>query len=151
MVMVRFDAGLGTAQRDGLRATITGLDHVLAYTDTQALLTMVQSFLGLFWAFVGVVVVLGGVLALAVIQVTMSVNLVERTTELATLRAAGVTVRRAAGVLATENLVATAAGLPMGLVAGVLAARGMLGLFASDMFTIRLDSAGGCSGSLRSA
>jgi putative ABC transport system permease protein len=139
VVLVRFDAGVGTAQRDGLRATITGLDHVLAYTDTQALLTMVQGFLGLFWAFVGVVVVLGGVLALAVIQVTMSVNLVERTTELATLRAAGVTVRRAAGVLATENLVATALGLPLGLVAGVIAARGMLGMFASDMFSIRLD------------
>ncbi len=77
-------------------------------------------------------------LALAVIQVTMSVNLVERTTELATLRASGVTVRKAAGVLATENLVAIVAGLPIGLVAGVLAARGMFGLFGTDMFHLRL-------------
>lgn len=138
VLLVRFDSGLTTAQRDGLRADVTGLDHVLAYTDTRALLTMVDSYLGLFWAFFGVIVALGGVLALAVIQVTMSVNLVERTTELATLRAAGVTVRKAAGVLATENLVAIAAGLPIGLVAGVLAAQGTLGLFGTDMFHLQL-------------
>ena len=127
------------AVRTALRAAITGTDGVLAYTDTRALLTMIESYLGLFWAFAAVVVALGGVLALAVIEVTMAVTLVERTTELATLRAAGVTVRRAAGVVATENLVATAAGLPFGLVAGWLAARGMLGLFAGDMFHIELD------------
>jgi len=138
VLLVRFDSGLTTAARDGLRGEVTGLDHVLAYTDTRALLTMVDSYLGLFWAFFGVIVALGGVLALAVIQVTMSVNLVERTTELATLRAAGVTVRKAAGVLATENLVAIVAGLPIGLVAGVLAAQGTLGLFGTDMFHLRL-------------
>ncbi|MDO8108466.1 ABC transporter permease [Isoptericola sp. b441] len=138
VLLVRFDGGLGTAARDQLRSTITAMPDVLAYTDTRALLTMVQSFLGLFWAFVGVIVVLGGVLALAVIQVTMSVNLVERTTELATLRAAGVSVRRAAGVVATENMVATALGLPIGLVAGVLAARWTLGLFGTDMFHLSL-------------
>lgn len=138
VLLVRFDSGLTTAERDTLRAEVTGLDHVLAYTDTRALLTMVDSYLGLFWAFFGVIVVLGGVLALAVIQVTMSVNLVERTTELATLRASGVTVRKAAGVLATENLVAIVAGLPIGLVAGVLAARGTLGLFGTDMFHLQL-------------
>lgn len=138
VLLVRFDSGLTTAQRDALRAQVTGLDHVLAYTDTRALLTMVDSYLGLFWAFFGVIVALGGVLALAVIQVTMSVNLVERTTELATLRASGVTVRKAAGVLATENLVAIVAGLPIGLVAGVLAAQGALGLFGTDMFHLQL-------------
>ncbi len=139
VLLVGFDAG---ADRTALRTTVTTMDGVAAYTDTRALLTMIESYLGLFWAFVAVMVALGGVLALAVIQVTMAVNLVERTVELATLRAAGVTVRRAAGVLATENLVAVAAGLPFGLVAGVLAARGMLGLFDSDMFRIELDLGG---------
>ncbi|MCV2394231.1 ABC transporter permease [Actinotalea sp. M2MS4P-6] len=136
VLLVQFDEG---ADRSALRSTITTMDDVLAYSDTRALLTMIESYLGLFWAFVGVVVVLGGVLALAVIEVTMAVNLVERTIELATLRAAGVTVRRAAGVLATENIVAIIAGLPFGLVAGFFAARGMLGLFNSDMFIIELD------------
>ena len=85
-------------------------------------LTLLPAYLGLFGAFVIMMVGLGALLALAIIYVTMAVTVVERTNELATLRAAGVLLRRVGATLATENLLATLLGVPVGLVLGVIAA-----------------------------
>ncbi len=62
---------------------------------------------------------LGAVLAFTVIYITMTVNLTERTTELATLQAAGVPNRRLAAAPATENLTATLLAVPLRLAAGI--------------------------------
>lgn len=78
--LLRFGAD---ADRAGLHADITSLPGVLAYTDTHALENTVNRYLGLFWAFVGVMLALGGALAFVVIYITMTVNMAERTTELA--------------------------------------------------------------------
>jgi putative ABC transport system permease protein len=66
------------------------------------------------------------------------VNVVERTNELATLRAAGVPLRKVAGTIATESLVATTIGLPFGLLLGVWAAKQFLGTFSNDIFQFPL-------------
>lgn len=127
-----------SADRNTVRTTVTALPGALAYTDTHALENQVDKFLGLLWIFIAVMLTLGGILAFTVIYVTMTVNLAERSTELATLRAAGVSVRRLTTALATENLAATLFAVPVGLVAGILVAWIFLRSFASDMFTIGL-------------
>jgi putative ABC transport system permease protein len=121
-----------------MRRTITGLPGVVAYADETAVTASINQFLGLFWAFVGTMVVLGAILATVIMYVTLAVNIVERTNELATLRAAGVPLRRVAATIATENLAATTLGLPIGVVAGILAAKAFLASFSSDLFTFRL-------------
>ena len=63
--------------------------------------------------------VLGALLAFTVIYVTMTVNLAERTGELATLRAAGAPIRRLTAALAIENLAVILLAVPIGLAAGV--------------------------------
>nr|BAG84244.1 putative ABC-transporter [Streptomyces griseoviridis] len=135
---LRFDGDLGTDARDTARSAVTGIEGVVAYTDEQALRRQLDKFLALFWIFAGVMLVLGGVLALTVIYVTMTVNVAERSGELATLRAAGVSLRRVAGVLATENLTATLIAVPIGLALGAVTAYESLRAFDSDMFTIEL-------------
>lgn len=130
--LVRFQDG---ADREQLRAAITTLPGVVAYTDARALRATVDDYLGLFWVFIGAMAALGGVLAFTVIYVTMTVNLAERTVELATLRAAGVRVRRIAALVTNENLVAVVLGVPVGLAAGSLAAWSFLASFNSDLFT----------------
>ena len=130
-----FDSGVN---RDQMRQTVTNLPGVVAYNDSKAFAATIDQYLGLFWVFGGVMIALGAVLALAVIYVTMAVNVVERTNELATLRAAGVPMRRVAGTIATESLIATALGLPFGLVAGVYAAKAFLASFSSDIFQFPL-------------
>jgi putative ABC transport system permease protein len=134
-LLVRFASG---ADRNTMRQTISTMDGVVAYSDKDALVTSLDQYLGLFWVFVAVMVGLGALLALAIIYVTMAVTVVERTNELATLRAAGVPLRRVGATLATENLVATMLGLPLGLALGVVAAWQFLVLFSSDMFQLSM-------------
>ncbi len=133
--LLRLDA---SADRDQLRDQITGMDGVVAYQDADAVVGVVDDYLGLFYAFIAVMIALGSVLALAMIYVTMAVSVAERTGELATLRAAGVSVGKVARTIATENLVATALGIPVGLWLGVLAARTFLASFSNDLFTLEL-------------
>ncbi|MFI1920225.1 ABC transporter permease [Nocardia sp. NPDC020380] len=133
--LLRFAPG---SDRNALRAKVTGLPGVLAYDDTRAVQDQIDRFLGLFWAFIGAMLVFGAVLAFTVIYVTMTVSLAERTTELATLRAAGVPILRLTAALAAENLTATLAAVPFGLIAGYLAAWALLRSFTSDMFTFGL-------------
>ncbi|WP_433756790.1 FtsX-like permease family protein [Nocardia sp. CA-135398] len=133
--LLRFAPGV---DRNTLRATMTELPGVIAYTDTHALQDQVEKFLGLLWIFIAVMLILGATLAFTVIYVTMTVNLAERTTELATLRAAGVSARRLTAALAIENLTATLLAVPLGLAAGIAAACAFLRSFTSDMFDIDL-------------
>ncbi len=81
---------------------------------------------------------LGGVLAFTVIYVTMTVNLAERTTELATMRAARIPIRRLTAAIAAENLAATLPAIPFGIAAGVGAAWLVLRSFHTDLFSIDL-------------
>jgi putative ABC transport system permease protein len=126
------------ADRDQLRTTITTIDGVVAYQDSRAIIATVDEYLGLFWVFIGVMIALGTVLALAVMYVTMAVNVVERTSELATMRAAGVPLRKVAGAVATENMIATIAAVPLGLALGAWTAAVFLASFSDDLFTLEL-------------
>lgn len=133
--LLRFGAD---SDRNALRARVTGLPGVVAYSDARAVQDEVDRFLGLFWVFIGAMVAFGAVLAFTVIYVTMTVNLAERTTELATLRAAGVPIHRLTAALAAENLTATVLAVPLGLLAGYLTAWALLRSFTSDMFAFDL-------------
>lgn len=124
------------ADRDAMRQRITNLDGVVAYTDAAAAVAVLDEYLGLFWAFVAVMVGLGAALALAVIHVTTAVNVAERTGEIATLRAAGAPVGAIGRSLVTSSLVATAVGVPFGLVAGFAAGSWFMASFSSDLFHI---------------
>lgn len=129
--LVSFDDG---AERAQIRSDMTHLDGVIAYTDNGSIREVLNQYMALFWAFIVLMIALGAVLALTVMYVTMAVNIVERTGELATLRASGVELRKVAGVIATENLVATALGLPFGVGLGIVAARQLLAMYSDDLF-----------------
>ncbi|WP_374985815.1 ABC transporter permease [Streptomyces fradiae] len=133
--LLRFTDG---TDREAVRSTVLKLPGVLAYTDEHALRDEIDRYLGLFWVFIGGMLALGGTLAFTVIYVTMTVNVAERSAELATLRAAGVPPRRVAGLLAAENLTAVLLALPLGLAAGTAAAWAFLQSFSSDLFALRL-------------
>lgn len=126
------------ADRDRLRAQITALTGVLAYTDAHAAERQIDSYLVIFWTFAGTMLALGAVLAFTVIYLTMSVNVAERTGELAILRAAGAPVGRLAAALTLENLTATMLAVPIGLAAGIGAGWLFLRSFNNDLFHLHL-------------
>jgi putative ABC transport system permease protein len=133
--LVRFDSD---TDRDRVRAAVTALPGVVAYTDTHAVENQIDSYLVIFWVFAGAMLALGALLAFTVIYVTMTVNLAERTGELATLRAAGAPVRRLTATLAIENLVVILLAVPIGLAAGVGTGWLFLRSFNNDLFNLHL-------------
>jgi len=114
--LLRFGNG---ADRDRVRATASGFSGVVAYTDNRAVENQLRSYLVIFWVFAGATLVLGALLAFTVIYVTMTINLAERTGELATLRATGAPIRRLTATVAIENIAVTLLAVPIGLAAGV--------------------------------
>jgi putative ABC transport system permease protein len=133
--LLRFDNGV---DRDRVRAGATALSGVAAYTDNRAVENQLRSYLVIFWVFAGATLVLGALLAFTVIYVTMTINLAERTGELATLRAAGAPIRRLTATVAIENVAVTLLAVPIGLAAGVGAGWLFLRSFNNDLFSLHL-------------
>lgn len=136
-LLVRYEEG---ADRSAARASLVALPGVVAFRDARGSEETVRQLLGLFYAIVGVMLLFGTILAAVVLFNTLSVNVSERTVELATLRAAGGRVSTLARIMTAENTLLVAAAIPFGLVAGWLAGRWLMSSFNSDLyhFTLQL-------------
>lgn len=132
---LRFDDGVAA---DAVAGRLAARDEVLAVSRTGVLEETVQQFLGLFYAFVGGMLLCGGLLAFGILFTTMSANLSERSVEVATLRASGVEQRRLARLITAENVLVTLLGVVPGLLLGWLAAAEALAAYNSDMFRFEL-------------
>ena len=133
--LVSFAPGV---DRDRMRGRLSELPGVVAYEDSQALLDTVDQYLGLYYAFIGVMLVFGGAMAFALMFNSMNSNIAERSVELATLRAAGTPYRTLARMITAENVLVTLLGIAPGLIAGYLVADLFLGSFSSDQFDFTL-------------
>lgn len=128
----------GTMSSSDIRQAVLDLDGVAAFEDTDALATMMRGFMGLFYAFVGVMLAFGAAMAFALIYNAMSVNIAERTREVGTLMAVGVDRSTISRLITVENLAVVAIGVPIGLVAGYWVSAAALASFESDMFRLTL-------------
>jgi putative ABC transport system permease protein len=126
------------ADRDKVFEEIRDLDGVASVTDSRSLYNLVQQYLGFFYIFIGFMLLFGGVMALALIFNTVSVNLAERSTELASMRANGMSRQRIARLVTAENIVLTAIGIVPGLIVGWWAASEFMATYTSDMFIYTL-------------
>ena len=135
LLMLTFDEGVDGGD---MRAPLSAVEGVEAFVDSNALYELVQEFMALFYVFVGVMIVLGGVLAFALIYNTMSANISERQGELAVLRTLGLSRRSIGSMVTVQNLLLTLVGLVPGLVFGWLLAWVFMDTFSSDMFSFEL-------------
>jgi putative ABC transport system permease protein len=133
--LLRFDPG---ANRSEVLDELRAMPDVAVVVDSRGLARSVGSLMGLFYVFVGVMLLFGALMSLALMFNTMSANVAERATELATLRAAGVGRDTIAGLLTRENLLVTAMGIVPGLLVGYLLAAIFMASFNSDLFTFTL-------------
>lgn len=133
--LVRYGPGADAAAiADRLQAT-PGVAGVL---DSRALYNLAQQFMGLFYAFVGVMLVLGGVMAFALIFNTLTASITERATELAALRTLGMSRGTISRLVTGENLLLTVVGVLVGLVVGYVVAAAFMASFSSDLFSFDL-------------
>lgn len=132
---IRLDEGVSF---EAVRSSVEAVPGVVAVTSTRSIETMIDSIMGFFYVFVGVMLVFGGLLAFGIIFNTMSVNLAERQVEVATMKAAGVTDRRIARLITAENVIVTLVAIVPGLILGYLTASEFMAAYESDQFSFAL-------------
>ncbi|PKQ16591.1 MAG: cell division protein FtsX [Actinobacteria bacterium HGW-Actinobacteria-7] len=135
VAFVKFQPGVDRAK---VVQDIRDLDGIATATDSRVLYALVQQYMGFFYLFIGFMLFFGGVMALALIFNTVSVNLAERSTELASMRANGMSKALIARLVTAENLILTAVGIVPGLVVGTFAASRFMGTYSSDLFIFTL-------------
>ncbi len=113
--------------------------QVAAAVSATALRDLFEEYFRFFYAFVGVMLLLGGVLAFALIFNMITATLAERSVELATMRASGLSVAEVNRMMTMENLLLTLIGIPIGLLLGYFAAVAFMASFSSDLFSFDLD------------
>jgi putative ABC transport system permease protein len=132
-LQVKFHSGV---DRQTVLDDIGALSEVAFVADSRALYTLVQSFLGLFYAFVGFMLALGGAMAFALMYNAISVNVAERSAEFATMRANGLSHRSIARLIAFENIMLTVMGVIPGAVLGYIVGIYFMRQFSVDAFTL---------------
>ena len=129
---------VGANQRKLVKDKLVKLPDVAGVEDSRALYETIQKFNKLFYGFVGVMLAFGGIMAFALIFNTMSVNIFERSREIATLKTLGIGKRRISYLITMENfllvLIGTIPGLPIGYYMSKLA----MDQFTSDIFSFNL-------------
>ncbi len=133
--LVRFDDGAVAAD---VIHNLRELSAVAVIIDSRAMYAIAQSMMGLFYAFVGVMLVLGAVMAFALVFTTMTANVSERSVELAALRILGMPKAQVSRLVTAENLLLIVVGLIPGLVVGYFAAAAAMASFSSDLFRFDL-------------
>ncbi len=133
--LVRYADG---AAAPAIEDRLTALPEVAAVVGSRGLFELAQQFMGLFYVFIGVMLVFGAVMAFALIFNTMTANIAERATELAALRAMGMARGTVSRLVTAENLLLTLLGLIPGLIGGYLLASVFMASFSSDLFSFDL-------------
>ncbi len=127
-----------TTSKSAISAALADVTGVATVVDSDSVRRLLDQFMGLFYAFVGVMFVLGAVLAFALIYATISANVSERTVELANLRASGMSAVEIGRLISAENLLLTTIGIVPGLVVGYAGATVFMAAFSSDLFAFDL-------------
>ena len=135
VAMVRYEPGV---DREAMRRRLSALPGVVAYSDSRALKEAVDEYLGLFYVFIGVMLLFGAAMAFALLYNSIQANLAERSVEVATLRAAGTPFRTLSRMITAENFLVTLIGIVPGLIVGVEVSRLFLASFNSDAFSFEL-------------
>jgi putative ABC transport system permease protein len=133
-LQAKFDPGV--TDRQTVLDDIGSLPEVAFVADSRALYDLVQSFLGLFYAFIGFMLALGGAMAFALMYNAISVNVAERSGEFATMRANGLSHAGIARLIAFENIMLTVIGVVPGAALGYVVGIYFMRQFSVDAFTL---------------
>ena len=110
--------------------------QVLTVEDTEKVRTSFQSLMALFYQFVAVFILFGVSLGAVAIFNTVTINIMDRRQELATMRALGFSRMAVDTLLTVENLIIGSAGALIGFVIGYIMELELIGLFQAGSFTI---------------
>lgn len=117
---------------EGVAARAFDLPSATMVETTYDLRKQLDEAMALTWAFIGVLMAFAGALTVAIVYNTVSSNIHERRSEIASLRALGVRMREVIHMITLENLASTVLGIIAGVPVGVAGARGLVELWESE-------------------
>jgi putative ABC transport system permease protein len=126
------------AQAQAIQSEVYHLPGVASAQRKSTVQSDWASLMGLFYAFMGVLVAFALAMSFALLFNTMTVNVLEQQRELATMRAVGASRGLLASLMITENVILWLATLVPGLLLGYLVAQGMGAAFQSDLFAFKM-------------
>jgi putative ABC transport system permease protein len=131
------------ADRRAAAGRLGALAGAAAYLDNAAVEATMRDAFAIMNVLVAIMLAFAVIMAAALLFNAMSANLAERTVELGTLTAAGLSRRILARLVAAENLLLTVLGLPLGLAAGTLLARWFMSTYQTEGYrwTLRMQPA----------
>lgn len=127
------------ASETAVRHFTMALPGAVAYLSTASLRATLHEAFSLYDALVGLMLLFGGVMAAALLYNAMSANIGERTGELGSLQAAGISAGSLGRLVAAENLLLVMIALPLGLAAGRWLADWFMSRYETQGFRWHLD------------
>lgn len=125
-----------TAREDDLKAELYRLPGVENVTFKEGILEDWDELLALFYSLSGVLLIFALIMAFAIVFNTVTVNVLERQRELATMRTIGEERGRLALMMMVENLLIGAAALLPGAALGTAVGYYITQAFSSELFTM---------------
>ena len=130
-LLVRSEAG----QERQVAKALERLPETAFVSTTDGFREMIDELMRLFYGFVGMMILFAVLLAFVVVFNTVTVSVMERRRELATMRMIGAGMGRVAAIVTIENLGIAIVGTAGGIAAGMAMASPAVQLFNSDSFS----------------
>jgi putative ABC transport system permease protein len=127
-----------SGRREEVKAALYQLPQTAAIEDPAQTRESISELMEFFYEFVGVMLLFGMALAFAIVFNTVTVNILERAREIATMRTVGTSLGRIGMMLTLENLLMGAPGIVLGVALGYWLAREMVLMWESDLFSLEL-------------
>lgn len=126
------------AEVSAIKSSLYDLRGVVSVQEKSAVRMEWQALMGFFYVFIGVLLIFSLAMAFALLFNAMTINVLERRRELATMRAFGTYRQDILLQLNAENLMLWLVTVVPGLVLGTLVARGFGAAFQSELFDFRI-------------
>ncbi len=132
-IFVRLDA---PSSEDAVKDRLYASLPVWTVASTEKGLQDTTDMLRLYYGFIGIIVAFGTALAAAIVFNAVTINVLERNREIATMRTIGIKGGTIARVITVENLAILALSFAIGSVLGVVLTGYFVTLFGGDIFVL---------------
>jgi len=124
------------SSEESVRASLFASLPVWAVASTAKSIQDTNDMLRLYYAFIGLIVAFGVALAAAIVFNTVTINVLERNREIATMRTIGMKGSAIAGMITAENLMILALSVFLGSILGIVLTGYFVTLFGGDVFVL---------------
>jgi putative ABC transport system permease protein len=122
--------------QEAVAARAYDLPGAVMVETTYDIRTEIERSMAITYTFIGILMLFAGALTVAIVYNTVSSNVRERRSEIASLRALGVRMREIRQMITVENVASTLLGILVGVPLGVAGARGLTELWESETVSI---------------